>query len=363
MSTKEQVHALIRPEILELSAYKITNPGDCIKLDAMENPYSWPESMVDAWLNQLRTVSVNRYPDPAATSLKAALYKYQAIPCNKELLLGNGSDEIIQIILMAIASDDAVVMAPEPTFVMYRQIATALGLAFKSVPLNPVDFSIDREKMITAIERRRPAVIFLACPNNPTGNLFDREVIEEIIASTSGLVIVDEAYAPFTDSSFLDQLNHYDNLLVMRTVSKLGLAGLRLGYLVGSRLWIEQFEKVRLPYNINTLSQLSAEFALVNSAVFDAQAEKIRQDRKALFCQLAEINGIEPLPSEANFIMFRLKNLLIGADELFHKLKEEGVLIKNLNGGSPYLKGCLRVTVGSEEENKIFLEKLMKLLG
>ncbi len=362
MSTEEQIRALIRPEVLELSAYKTVDPGDCIKLDAMENPYSWPKPMTEAWLDRLRMASINRYPDPAAVDLKAALYKYQAIPGGKELLLGNGSDEIIQIILTAIAGDGAVVMAPEPTFVMYRQIAITLGLKFEGVPLDPVDFSLDGQAMAAAIERHRPAVIFLAYPNNPTGNLFDRGTIKEIVKLAPGLVVIDEAYAPFTESSFLDQLDLYENLLIMRTVSKLGLAGLRLGYLVGARLWIEQFEKVRLPYNINVLSQFSAEFALANHSVFEAQAKQIRRDRETLFRQLVAIDCIDPLPSEANFILFRLKHPLIGSDELFCKLKDAGVLIKNMNGSSPHLSGCLRVTVGDQEENSLFMTRLTEML-
>ncbi|RLA18315.1 MAG: histidinol-phosphate transaminase, partial [Gammaproteobacteria bacterium] len=287
---------------------------------------------------------------------------YQDIPESKGLLLGNGSDEIIQIILMAIAGPDAVVLAPEPTFVMYRQIAVSLGLKFQGVPLNPSDFSLDFKAICESIEAEQPAVVFLAYPNNPTGNLFDEAEIKEILRLAPGLVVLDEAYAPFTDASFMNCARFDENLLVMRTVSKLGLAGLRLGYLVGDERWIEQFEKVRLPYNINTLTQLSAEFALENRVVFDEQTAKIRQDRVELFAELERIKGVKPMPSEANFILFRVEGQLVDSSAIHSELKKMGVLVKNLHGAMPLLDRCLRVTVGSPEENEAFISALKKIL-
>jgi histidinol-phosphate aminotransferase len=363
MEIEERIAALVRPEIQALSAYKTVPAGDCIKLDAMENPYSWPEVMVDEWLEKLRGVEINRYPDPAATRLKDALYKYQDIPREKALLLGNGSDELIQLVIMAIAVPGAVVLAPEPTFVMYRQIAVSLGLEFKGVPLNADDFSLDFKAMCDAIQKEQPAVVFLAYPNNPTGNLFDESQVKEILRLAPGLVVVDEAYAPFTNASFMGCDGFDENLLVMRTVSKLGLAGLRLGYLVGSSLWIEQFEKIRMPYNINTLTQLTAEFALENHAVFDEQTAQIRKDRVMLFDQLNLIEGVEPIPSEANFILFRVAASLPDPSVIYLELKKAGILIKNLQGAMPLLSRCLRVTVGEAKENELFISVLREIVS
>jgi histidinol-phosphate aminotransferase len=362
MSISNRIESLVRPEVQALAAYKTVPPGDCIKLDAMENPYAWPAEMVESWLEKVRSAEINRYPDPAAERLKKALYKHQAVPERKALLLGNGSDEIIQIILMAVAGPGVVVLAPEPAFVMYRQIAVSLGLEFKGVPLDSSDFSLDFKATCDAIKLEQPAVIFLAYPNNPTGNLFNREEMEEIIRLAPGLVVVDEAYVPFTDASFIDCTDFDENLLVMRTVSKLGLAGLRLGYLVGDEGWIEQFEKIRLPYNINVLTQITAEFALENREVFEEQTVRIRQDRAELFERLDGLDGIEPLPSDANFILFRVKNQAIDPLVVHSKLKKSGILIKNLHGSMPLLDRCLRVTVGASNENDAFLDALVEIM-
>jgi len=258
-----------RPDILAASAYHVPAFEGPVKLDAMENPYPWPAEMVDAWLDHLRHARPNRYPDPQAPALKAALRRFAAIPDRAELLLGNGSDEIILILLTALVGQpDAKVMAPEPTFVMYREIARWLDIPFVGVPLR-ADFSLDPDAMLAAVEHYRPRIVFIAYPNNPTGNLFDPDVIEAVIARTPGLVVVDEAYAPFAQTSFMERLDDHGNLLILRTLSKLGLAGLRLGYLVGAPAWLTHFDKLRLPYNINVLTQLSTEFALRHEASQD----------------------------------------------------------------------------------------------
>lgn len=349
---------LLRPEVLALSAYHVPDSKGYIKLDAMENPYAWPEEMVADWLDTLRGAEPNRYPDPACAPLKAALRKANHIPPNAELLLGNGSDEIIQIILMALTGGSTV-LAPIPTFVMYRQIAASLGLPFVGVPLRE-DFSLDAEAMRTAIAEHQPAVIFLAYPNNPTGNLFDEAVVSDILRLAPGLVVLDEAYAPYAEASFMGRLPEFGNLLVMRTLSKLGLAGLRLGFLAGAREWIEQFDKIRLPYNINVLTQLSAEFALDNHAVFDAQVRCVLRDRRLLADELAALPGVQVYESRANFILFRL--LGRDASDVFAALKAAGVLIKNLHPAGGALSQCLRVTVGTPEENRRFLDELGRIL-
>lgn len=358
MSNKTDfVNKWIRPEIRALSAYHVPDASDFIKLDAMENPYRWPEDKVEEWQAILRDVELNRYPDPSPAKLKSILGEAMGVPANMEVLLGNGSDELIQMIAMAVAQPGRKIMAPEPSFVMYRMIATFTGMDYLGVPLND-DFSLDLNAMLAAIEQHQPAVIFLAYPNNPTGNLFERKAVTQIIEAAPGLVVVDEAYHAFADDSFMGDLGagneKHDNLLVMRTVSKMGLAGLRLGLLAGPGAWLSEFDKVRLPYNINVLTQKSAEFALDNREMLDQQTRQICTDREALMQSMQEMQGIEAFPSKANFILFRVTN----ADEVFRSLKAQGVLIKNLSRSGGSLQDCLRVTVGTAEENTAFLNAL-----
>jgi histidinol-phosphate aminotransferase len=351
--------ALLRPEVLALSAYHVPDSKGFVKLDAMENPYTWPENMVDAWMARLRKAEPNRYPDPACDRLKAALRKASGVPAEAELLLGNGSDEIIQIVLMALKAGSTV-LAPEPTFVMYKQISASLGLRFVGVPLNPEDFSLDMAAMGAAIAEHRPAVIFLAYPNNPTGNLFDEAAVRQVLAMAPGLVVMDEAYAPYAEASFMSSIGEYGHLLVMRTLSKLGLAGLRLGFMAGPKDWIGQFDKIRLPYNINVLTQISAEFALEQQAVFDAQVQCLLRDRRQLADQLGRLEDLRVYASRANFILFRL--LRHDATAVFGRLKDAGILVKNLHPAGGPLSQCLRVTVGTPEENRLFLAALQEAI-
>lgn len=351
---------LLRPEVRALHAYQVADAQDLIKLDAMENPYGWPEEMVTAWLNKLREVALNRYPDPHARRLKVCLREFMMLPDEAGLLLGNGSDELIQLLILALNSPGATILAPEPSFTMYRLIARYVGMDYIGVPLRREDFSLDLAAMLAAIDRHRPALIFLAYPNNPTGNRFDIEAVYEILTAAPGLVVLDEAYFPFAEHSFLSSVHAFNNLLVMRTVSKMGLAGLRLGLLVGSLRWLDEFEKLRLPYNINVLTQLSAEFALANHPVLTTQAQRIRADRRVLFDALNALPGITAFPSEANFILFRVSPG--AAERIFVSLRAAGILIKNLNPSGGLLQDCLRVTVGTPEENHAFLAALATAL-
>ncbi len=343
-----------------MSAYKVAESKNLIKLDAMENPYPWPEAIIEQWLQTLKACPINRYPDPEARELADTLRRINRIPQQSSLLLGNGSDEIIQILLMALPPTSTV-LAPEPSFVMYKQIALSLGLNYHGVPLQAAGFALDLPAMLAAIEQRQPAAIFLAYPNNPTGNLFDAGDIERILTATTGLVVVDEAYAPFTDASFIDRLQQYPNLMVMRTLSKLGLAGLRLGFLAGKPELVEQLHKIRLPYNINSLTQITANFALDHIDFLNRQTATIRQQRSEVFARLDQLDGVTPLSSSANFILF--KSDAIAADELFLALKERGILIKNLSPQGGLLTNCLRVTIGTEQENAAFLDSVADTLN
>lgn len=353
------IRRLIRREIRALKSYHVPDARGLIKLDAMESPYPWPDALKPAWLERLRGIDINRYPDPGARELKANLRESLAVPPGAEILLGNGSDELIQMVVMTLARSDAVVLAPVPTFVMYEQIAIACGVRFVGVPL-AADFGLDCGAMLAAIETHRPAVIFLSYPNNPTGNLFDTATMEALLDAAPGLVVVDEAYHAFAGASFMDRLVRYPNLLVMRTLSKQGLAGLRLGILIGAPAALVEFDKVRLPYNINSLTQASAEFALAHGDTFAAQCREITGERERLYRALKEVPGVEVWPSRTNFLLFRVKGR---ASDIHAALRRDGILIKNLDGAGGVLRGCLRVTVGTPEENRAFLAALQNACG
>ena len=326
----------------------------------MENPYGWPTELLAGWLERLRDAQLNRYPPPDAPPLKARLRDVMAIPYDSSLILGNGSDELIQLIMLTLAGPGRVVLAPEPSFTMYRLISRFVGLEFVGVPLRSTDFALDSEAMLAALERYRPVVVFLAYPNNPTGNRFEPHQVSEIIAAAPGVVVIDEAYFAFAEHSFLDKLPKYDNLLIMRTLSKMGLAGLRLGLLAGPERWLAEFEKLRLPYNINILTQISAEFALSHHEVLDDQVRRIRQDRADLSAALTKLPGITVYPSETNFILLRTPR---GESErLATALHKAGILIKNLNRAGQLLTDCLRVTVGTSDENRAFVAALKAAL-
>ena len=275
------------------------------------------------------------------------------IPAGMDLVLGNGSDELIQMLALAVAKPGAVMLGLDPSFVMFRMLAAITGVRYAGVPLTR-DFGIDTDATLDAVRQHQPALIFIAYPNNPSGNLYDAGVIARIIAAAPGIVVVDEAYHAFAGASFMPRLAEFPNLLVMRTVSKLGLAGLRLGLLAGRRAWLEHVDKVRLPYNVNVFTQLVASDVLQHAEVLGAQAAAIRGERARLMVELRRIAGVEAYPCDANFILFRVA----GANQVFDGLKRRGVLIKNLHATHPLLTDCLRVTVGTPGENTQFLSAL-----
>ena len=345
---------LLREEILALQAYHVPEASGLVKLDAMENPYPLPPTLRARLAQLAANAPINRYPDAGAAALKARLRQAMSIPAGADLLLGNGSDEIIQVLAMAVAKPGAVILGVEPSFVMFRMSAAFAGVRFAAVPLRAADFALDRDAVLGAIAEHRPALIFLAYPNNPTGNLFDRDTLTRIIEAAPGLVVIDEAYHAFAAETFLPLVTAHDNLLVMRTVSKLGLAGLRLGFAAGSARWLRQVDKLRLPYNVNMLTQLVAETVLAERDVLAEQATAIRDERGRLFEALRALRGVTVFPSRANFILFRVND----ATGVFERLKQRKVLIKNLHGSHPLLAGCLRVTVGTPQENRTFLSAL-----
>jgi histidinol-phosphate aminotransferase len=356
LAAAERVARLVRPEIRALSAYAVPRAEGMIKLDAMENPYPLPAAVRARLDAALARVAVNRYPDAGADAAKAALARALRIPEGQGVLLGNGSDELIQIIASALARPGAAMLAPEPSFVMYRMNALYAGMRFVGVPLER-DFSLDLAATLAAIEREAPALVFLAYPNNPTGNLFAASDVEALLRASPGLVVLDEAYYAFAEASFLARVPEHPNLLVLRTVSKVGMAGMRLGYAVAAPEWIAELNKVRAPYNVNALTQAAVVALLSDAGWIAEQAAAIRAERGRLEFALARLPGTTVFPTQTNFVLVRVAD----ANAVFEGLKARRILIKNLHGWHPLLANCLRITVGTPEENALLLAACTEL--
>lgn len=351
MTTPEDI---IRRDVLAMTGYPVPDATGFVKLDAMENPYSLPAPLAAELGERLAHVALNRYPAPRPAALIDRLRAVTGVPAACDVLLGNGSDEIISMLAMACAKPGAKVLAPVPGFVMYELSAKFAQLEFVGVPLR-ADLTLDIDAMLAALAEHRPALVYLAYPNNPTGTLYPDEDVERIIAAAAtSLVVIDEAYQPFAQRSWLPRAAQFDNVVVMRTMSKLGLAGIRLGYLVGLPAWLVQFDKVRPPYNVNVLTQAAAEFLLERVDVLDAQAAQLRAARTALAHAIGALPGATVFPSAGNFLLVRVPD----AAAVFDVLLTERVLIKNVSKMHPLLANCVRVTVGSPEENARLLAAL-----
>ena len=355
------IENVIRPDVRALDAYHVPDSVGYLKLDAMENPYLLPEDLQKQLGEHLSHVALNRYPRPSYTTLKTKIREKFGVPPGYDVVVGNGSDELIAIISIACARRDrpAKVLAPVPTFVMYALSAQFAGMEFVGVPLKP-DFSLNMDAMLEAIQTHQPSILYLAYPNNPTGNLFDTKDMLTLTKAmeNTGIVISDEAYQPFAQVSMMQHLPQHANLVVMRTVSKLGLAGVRLGYMSASSALLDEFEKVRPPYNVNVLTEAAVEFALDHIEVFHEQAAVLRSEREKLAATLSAMPGMEVLPSAANFLLVRLAN----ADTIFEKMLARKVLIKNVGKMHLLLDNCLRITIGTPGENEQFLELLRACL-
>ncbi len=352
--------ARLRPDVQAMHAYAIQDCTGMVKLDAMENPYQLPPALQAELGQRLGALAVNRYPGARIDDLRAALARHVALPSGCALMLGNGSDELISLLALACAMPGASVLAPVPGFVMYAMSAQLQGLAFHGVPLTP-DFELDEAAMLAAVAQHRPAITYLAYPNNPSANLWDDAVIERIILAVreqGGLVVMDEAYQPFASKSYIDRMDRHGHVLLMRTLSKFGLAGVRLGYLMGPQALIEQLDKVRPPYNVSVLNCECALFALEHEAVFAAQALAIREQRAMLFEALADFPGVRAYPSDANMILLRVPD----AQRSFNGLRQRKVLVKNVSSLHPLLANCLRLTVGTADENRLMLAALQESL-
>jgi len=358
MSTASKV---IRPEIRAMHAYQVSDAAGLVKLDVMESPYRLPPELAAEIGEVVSRVAMNRYPVPTAHELRALIREVMQVPKGCDVLLGNGSDECIQYITAAVAREGAAVMAPAPSFAMFAMHALFFRLRFVGMPLRE-DFSLDVEAFLAAMAKDKPALVWLAFPNNPTGNAFPVADIERIVKAAPGLVVIDEAYQPFAGATFMPRLAEFENMVVMRTVSKIGMAGLRLGYVCGRPEWIESFNKTRSPFNINVLTEAVAIKLLQNKAVLDAQAAKVLEERERLKPELSRLAGLTVYPSAANFLLARIAGGKRAGTRVFDRLKAQGVLVKDFSGGHPLMENCLRLTIGTPEENRILLAAMREAL-
>jgi histidinol-phosphate aminotransferase len=361
MSAKEVAAKIVRPEIQAMQAYAVSDATGLVKLDVMESPYGLPKDLADEVGRIVSGLSLNRYPVPTAHKLRALIRDVMRVPTGCDVLLGNGSDECIQYITAAAARDGAVIMAPAPSFAMFSMYAFFFRLRFVGVPLRK-DFSLDAEAFLTAMAQEKPAVVWIAYPNNPTGNAFPVADIERIIRAAPGLVVIDEAYQPFAGATFMPRLAEFENLVVMRTVSKIGMAGLRLGYVCGRPDWIEAFNKTRSPFNINVVTEAVAIKLLENKDVLDAQAARVLAERERIRPLLEALPGLTVYPTAANFFLVRVAGGAGAGSRAFESLRSQGVLVKDFSGGVPLLADTLRLTVGTPEENRILLAAMREAL-
>jgi histidinol-phosphate aminotransferase len=339
----------IRQDVQSMHAYAIQDSAGMVKLDAMENPHCLNADLQKALGERLGALALNRYPGERVNELRHALAAYAGMPEGFDIMLGNGSDELISLLAMACDVPGASILSPLPGFVMYAMSAQLQGLAFHGVPLT-ADFELDEAAMLAAISEHKPSIVYLAYPNNPTGNLWNDDTIEKTVlaqGAQGGLVVMDEAYQPFASRSYIDRITRHSHVLLMRTLSKFGLAGVRLGYMIGPKALVAEIDKVRPPYNISVLNAECALFALEHAEVFAEQAKDLREQRARLLKELASMPGVKPFPSEANMILVRVPD----AAKTFDGLKAQGVLIKNVSKMHPLLANCLRLTVGTAQEN------------
>lgn len=354
----------LRPEILELTAYRTFDyalaPPDVVRLDANEFSIPLDESDRAALVEALATVELHRYPEVSGRPLREALAARWGVG-PEQIVLGNGSDEIIATLATAFAGmregRRASVLFPTPTFGEFEGIALVHGAQPLGVPLDE-RFQLDLPAILAAVRRERPALAFFATPNNPTGNRFDPAAIERIARESDGITIVDEAYADFGGDSMLDRVGRVPGLCVMRTLSKIGMAALRVGALVAPADLAHELDKVRLPFNLSAVSQALAIATLARSRLLAERIERVAGSRRALEAGLREIPGLTVYPSDANFVLLRTPG---DAKAVWQQLLDRKVLIRNLSRPGP-LQNCLRITAGTPEENSKCLEALRAVL-
>jgi len=363
------LHAVVRPEVRAQVPYQTgpdARPGPLVKLDANESPFSLGDALrgelAAEFARALADVELHRYPDPTAREVRGLLARELGV-AEEQILIANGSDEAIQLLQMVVAGPGASLAIPVPTFAMYAIGARAMGIRVAEVPLDE-HFNLNASRFLDTLRREQPRLVFLAWPNNPTGNLFDPAAVEAILGACAGrdchaLVVVDEAYVHYSGQSFLARLGEFRNLVILRTLSKIGLAGIRLGILIASTEVVREVNKVRMPYNVNALSQAAARVVLAHGDVVAQQAAVIVKERERVLAALGTMPGVRAFPSRANFVLVRTRH---PGDTVCAALLSRGIVVRNFSH-APHLADCLRATIGAPEENDAFLDALAATLG
>lgn len=345
---------LVRNKIKGLKTYQVENMDAGTKLHANENPYPPSPKLLKKIFQRLDKLELNRYPDPDCRNLKQAIANTTGtLP--EQIIIGNGSDELIQYLMQVLCDEGDTISFPDPTFAMYGITAQCLGLNPVSFPLND-SWDFEALSALKVLAEHKARIVFISYPNNPTGNCFSGQEIQQVIEQFEGIVVLDEAYQDFSGKSFLNQMEKHNNLVILRSLSKIGLAGLRIGYGIFPAMLAEQVNKVRLPYNSNSISQWVATELLNDFSHVKNQIHSIVEERNRLMDELSKLPAITVYPSNSNFILFQAPE---GGEKLFNNLKKNGTLLRNLNS-HPRLKNCLRVTIGTKQENDQFLDQLRK---
>ena len=353
VTLQDRMRRFVRRDIQSMHGYAVQPSAGMVKVDTMENPFRLPPALRRALGERLAEVALNRYPAERGNVLRAALAAHAGMPAGCDIMLGNGSDELISLLALACDVPGAAVLAPLPGFVMYELSAKLQGLKFVGVPTTP-DFELDLPAMLAAVREHQPAIVYLAYPNNPTANLWNDAAIDAVIDAAPGLVVMDEAYQPFAARDSMARLVRHEHVLLMRTMSKFGLAGVRIGYLIGRSALVTEIDKLRPPFNVSVLNCEAALFALEHADEYARQAAVIRAERETLQAKLRELPGVRPFPSEANMVLVRVPD----SKRCFEGMKARGVLVKNIAGLHPLLANCVRLTVGTPEENLLMIDAL-----
>ncbi|QMU56414.1 MAG: histidinol-phosphate transaminase [Candidatus Mycalebacterium zealandia] len=358
MAGIEKLLHRVSPSVRALSAYDSSRPRRRIKLDGNESPFSLSGELRSEIARVAENLPLNRYPDPNCEWLKKAVSERTGTD-SSGIVFGNGSDELIQILIAAFCGESETVLVPAPTFSMYALTAQVLGKKVVKENLTP-DFDINPEAMLAAMNAHNPDIVFLASPNSPTGNLLSPGKVEAVIAGAPGIVVVDEAYFSFCGKTHVALMKKYENLAVMRTFSKIGFAALRLGALFMNPELAAQAEKVRLPYNINSFTQAAARVFFENPGVFEENINIIKSEREKMFQTLGSIDAIKVFPSAANFFLIQFNGAKT-AGEVHRALIEKDILTRNFPDTD--MADCLRVTIGLPEENREFEESLRAIIS
>lgn len=348
------INKLVRRCVAELASYDLNKLEYKYKMDANESPFNIPSTLYNNIMEKMKKLDFNRYPDSDSLELKREISNY-VNQSYKKIIVGNGSDEMISLIVNTFVEKNDIVISHSPTFSMYRFFTQIADGEYIEVPSND-NFEVDVDSLIKYSNENNGKIIFLCSPNNPTGNVISKRDIERIVNETNGIVVVDEAYIEFGGETVVNEIDKYDRLIVLRTLSKtFGAAGIRTGYLVSNEKIVKELNKVKPPYNLNILSQLVAIELVKNKEEVLEKVNTLVAERKFLYEEMSKINGVKVYPSNSNFILFKVND----GNKIFNQLLKEGVLVRDFNKG--VLKNHLRVTVGNRKENNAFIRVLKEV--